>query len=794
MVIPPLAVKAKSLIRWIALDGRWGLFALWFLPVLGILWTAGGSPNWLELRLLRVTLAPGQALTLGRDTLQAPQADSEQLLLRRDMTGSWLLRNLSAGSPVWWRPAYEAQSRPIRQWPLTAGTSFTVGAHTVAVLAAEKNRLILRQGGWLWQYNGWHLQRDDRFLPECRQGWRDRLRGWLATVGLSLGLTRRPLRLGGGVYCADRLGLVDIPIDTAEIQPTGMGFSLRLGGAGQPDGPPVTVATGTAAAVPLWRHSVPLTAGDGLAVGRTQYRVLEAGSALLLAPVARIQRHLAGVQLPALPPTVSASWGGPAWLWPAEPWVSVQRFGWMGALLFGMIGLCYRRRLALRASERIAIGLALGSLCLGLYVQVLVVPILWPYLIAWPALLVWLHTVRSRWSLSLLAVLALLLGGGLITLLQLGAGVEESGWHRYGSSAAALAGAFGWLTWAGWQGRCYWLPPSGWLTERRFSWILGGLCAGSLGLLVTQVVVGDEGGWAGWQPFEFSQLVLVAAAARALTLRGRSPVHGWSYQRAVPWLHYLGPLGLLGAVCGFIFLFLHDFSPFMLLLFWGLALVWAYLRVHPLPLWRWFGQIAVISLACAFVWGLAWLQTRPETLSLDFQMDRIRVWAAPEQYPHAGYQLRRALEAIRAGGWTGTVWSEPANGRAMAVPVVESDFAPAFFLNRYGGLAGLILAGLQAMLVALLILIADRALGRDWPGGYRPGMFGGFAYFTLCSGAALLGAHFLISWGTNLGFLPVMGQPMSLLSAAGSHLVLFVLPIIALAVAAEEKKHDTDSH
>ncbi len=60
----------------------------------------------------------------------------------------------------------------------------------------------------------------------------------------------------------------------------------------------------------------------------------------------------------------------------------------------------------------------------------------------------------------------------------------------------------------------------------------------------------------------------------------------------------------------------------------------------------------------------------------------------------------------------------------------------------------------------------------------------------LYGGAALLGAHFLVSWGTNLGFLPVMGQPMSLLSAAGSHLVLFVLPIVALAVAVEEKNHD----
>ena len=49
---------------------------------------------------------------------------------------------------------------------------------------------------------------------------------------------------------------------------------------------------------------------------------------------------------------------------------------------------------------------------------------------------------------------------------------------------------------------------------------------------------------------------------------------------------------------------------------------------------------------------------------------------------------------------------------------------------------------------------------------------------------------FLVSWGTNLGFLPVMGQPMSLLSAAGSHLVLFVLPIVALAVAVEEGNDD----
>lgn len=59
-----------------------------------------------------------------------------------------------------------------------------------------------------------------------------------------------------------------------------------------------------------------------------------------------------------------------------------------------------------------------------------------------------------------------------------------------------------------------------------------------------------------------------------------------------------------------------------------------------------------------------------------------------------------------------------------------------------------------------------------------------------CAAGGLDRRAFLVSWGTNLGFLPVMGQPMSLLSAAGSHLVLFVLPIVALAVAVEEGDYD----
>lgn len=97
--------------------------------------------------------------------------------------------------------------------------------------------------------------------------------------------------------------------------------------------------------------------------------------------------------------------------------------------------------------------------------------------------------------------------------------------------------------------------------------------------------------------------------------------------------------------------------------------------------------------------------------------------------------------------------------------------------------------GLQALFIVALLTMAHRTLDGRRRGDPCLTLRIGFTYFNLYGGAALMAAHLLVSWGTNLGFLPVMGQPMSLLSAGGSHLVLFVLPIVApLAVASEEER------
>ncbi|PIE83288.1 MAG: hypothetical protein CSA09_02110 [Candidatus Contendobacter odensis] len=73
--------------------------------------------------------------------------------------------------------------------------------------------------------------------------------------------------------------------------------------------------------------------------------------------------------------------------------------------------------------------------------------VLWLYLLAWLALELWSWSVRLPWSIGLLAVLVVLPGSSLVTLLQLEVGAAESGLMRYGLSGAALAGAFSGLAW-----------------------------------------------------------------------------------------------------------------------------------------------------------------------------------------------------------------------------------------------------------------------------------------------------------------------------------------------------------
>jgi cell division protein FtsW len=126
----------------------------------------------------------------------------------------------------------------------------------------------------------------------------------------------------------------------------------------------------------------------------------------------------------------------------------------------------------------------------------------------------------------------------------------------------------------------------------------------------------------------------------------------------------------------------------------------------------------------------------------------------------------------------------------LRIPAVQDDFAPSFFLNRHGLAAALLLWCLQALFLAGLLHTAVRcwlaaARARD----FRLAWLGRFRCFLLCGGAAFVAGHLLLSWGTNLAIFPVMGQPMSFLSAGGSHLLFFICPLLAVGVASDSAQH-----
>lgn len=766
------------------------LALVWLIPLLGALWTLQQAPDWLEPREVQIALAPGQSMILGhdraqrRDDLWSPYADPKHVRILRTAAGNWRLENVAASKQVLWKSQEAKDYHRVREWRLTPGGQFTVGEHRFVVATTAANELTLQTASQTWRYDGVDLSLNNQALPLCEAV------GFAALLNrLPAPLRRtRPFSLGGGVQCAARLGLAGVAADSVIIAPTTAGYVLRLGPAARPDGPPVVVADVGASAAPVRELTVPLTVGDTLVIGYTRYRVTQTADSLTLAVLARGQRWPADEPRPASQPGVQITlapldfWHGPEWpvfVALLAPWL---RLPWLGSR--HPVGPSWPARLGLT----LCLSLASGSLALYFWNDA--GTILWPYALAWLTLGGLLGaTRRTAWSALLVGLLTWLLGWGLVAQLQLGVGAAESAWLRYGHSTAALTGLFSGLLLAGlifWRG----FRPVWRLDERLANGLMTVLVAALL-LLGLQVLFGDEGGLKVFQPFELTKLALIAAAAAALAQR--VGLHGWDLTLSKPqiWLRYLGPVFVLVALVLFALTFLHDFSPLVLLALAGLALAWAYLRIHPNRYWRFGGQATLVALGIALVLGVMQLRQHPAWFPAGLQSDRIQVWAAPERYPHAGYQLRQALTAIRAGGWWGVnAGALPGhNGRVMAIPAVQDDFAPAFFLNRYGGVTALALLAAQILLVLTLWRIGGRALHLARQNDYRLQAWGGFAYFALASGGGLLAAHGLVSWGTNLGFLPVMGQPMPLLSAAGSHLLFLIAPLIALALALEESHY-----
>jgi cell division protein FtsW len=735
-----------------------------------------------------VTLRPAESLLLGRQELAAPQADTRHMLLRRDASGHWWARNAGTGRPlVVQRGGIDHRTGST---VLQAGQQFQLGAAVFRVDAATGNELTFSSGADRWRFDGATLTRDGTAQPPCLDA-RVAARvaaGWnrWAPHGLTLA---RPLAFGGNLHCGNRLGIPGVAPGSAALARTSGG--LLLVGAGGVESAPLVLSP-AAGAEQIAQREEPLDGASALVIGRTRLPMVIDGATLRLHPAGHVT--LIAEPQAELPAQVEWRWQQRN-LWALPAWA-----GWVALIVLGASAVAagWYWRVRSGARQRFATGAWRAA---GLLVAALGLAALFlqragsppgaaiSMLLAWTALWYALLT-PPRLNLATGAGV-LLLAIGLLAQLELGLGAMESSWLRHFQKTASLL-AVG----LGIGAQLCMRRQAAPLPQARLEWLLVLLAAGALGALLLQVAYGDETGVFDMQPVEFAKVALTALTAHCIALGlGSNPGASGGLLR---WLRLASPALLFAALLGVALVQVDDYSPLILLLVWGMAMAFAY----ALAAQRRLAAGALAGLACAAVLGVAGLRSADaaEVAQWSFYADRFLVWLDPATHPHTGQQLLLGARAIADGGWRGAdglfglSTLGQAAGSVLRIPAVQDDFAPSFFLNRHGLAAALALWTLQALFLAGLLQAAARAwLAAAAARDFRHAWLARFRCFALCGGAAFVFGHFLLSWGTNLAILPIMGQPMSFLSAGGSHLLFFICPLLALGAASAKSIEESQS-
>ena len=326
-------------------------------------------------------------------------------------------------------------------------------------------------------------------------------------------------------------------------------------------------------------------------------------------------------------------------------------------------------------------------------------------------------------------------------------------------------------------------------------WGLGGI---ALGFMLLQLFFGNEGGLWNFQPAEGAKLFFIITAAFAGLHLGELRRHHSDLYQARPLKFIFDILIILFLACIAIFIILmgvRDISPVVIMGILFFAWIW---QVAPHP-WRTtpsrkFWRFFILALMVGICFLSHKYYTNPQSIP-EFipQRDRFLVWANPYQHPHSGAQVLKSMELAGVGAWTG---AEPSflgqNQSIYRLPAVQDDFIAGYILYKFGGMAGIALALCQIFYVILVLTISkNTGQWAETAGNFRQRQTGKLLSMILFLLTWVHITQWTISWGNVLGLLPVMGQPMTWISAANSHMVFIGLPALAAAFFAHcfEKKH-----
>lgn len=307
------------------------------------------------------------------------------------------------------------------------------------------------------------------------------------------------------------------------------------------------------------------------------------------------------------------------------------------------------------------------------------------------------------------------------------------------------------------------------------------LYVGAVAVLIAQLPFGEAGiaipGLGSIQPIEIARTLLVVylaywTARSVESKRDRLRGHEGLRQRWAYMAHVLPVLAVLGLCYG-----LDDISPILVFVAF-LAVLYAVSLVRPSFTWwpprAWRDHLgAEVAVAALVLAGVSWIVLADPNGTI---ARRVAVWWDPWSRGGDAYQAVTALWATASGGVFGLGWTGE-NG--LLPPAVKDDFILALLAAR----AGIAAVTLLAATFGLLLVSGAQALrspGRagtsraEWE---RWGILGASALWMLAIQAAVV-------LGSATGGLPVMGQPLPFVAAAGSHLLFFCLPAVALVLGA----------
>jgi rod shape determining protein RodA len=166
--------------------------------------------------------------------------------------------------------------------------------------------------------------------------------------------------------------------------------------------------------------------------------------------------------------------------------------------------------------------------------------------------------------------------------------------------------------------------------------------------------------------------------------------------------------------------------------------------------------LAVVILA-GLMMPLAWHVLKP------YQRERLTSFMEPEaDRQGSGYQVIQSLIAVGSGG----IWGSSAGSQTHLsfLPVPQTDFIFAAFAEEHG-----FVGALTVMLLYFIVLMRLTQNAQTAPD--RAGTF------VVMGVVAVLSFHILVNVGMVVGFMPVTGIPLPLMSYGGSSVLFMFLAL-----------------